>query len=221
MVSEREKPSRKQLEEEFRRKLVLDVAEELFAERGFDGTTVADIAEAAELAKGSIYQLFQSKEEIILAIIRRKVDQISSRLNEIFERSVSPAEKIKDIIRTKLEAVWENRKFASIFFHELRGFHWCIETPLMAIYRDSISFFLRKFEEIIEEAQRLGEIRSDIPARVLVSMIGGLSNGIIFMWLREPGSVDLESAVWQVQDLFFKGAALSGRGEEIDKTSDG
>lgn len=210
-------PSRKEREEEFRRNLVLDIAEALFAEKGFHGTTVADIAEAAELAKGSLYQLFESKEELISAIIRRKIDGIHSEINKAFTSECSPSEKIHKIIEIKLLSIWENRKFARIFFHELRGFHWCIETPLIELYQSEIGHMLDQIEHIFKEGQEKGEFRTDMSASTMVYALGGLSNGIVFQWLKNPESIDAEEAIREVQELFLNGIRpIEGRIELED-----
>ena len=211
MHTEDSQMSRKEREEEFRRNLVLDAAEELFSQKGFDGATVADIAQASELAKGSVYQLFQSKEEIIAGIIRRKMDRMKSRLEDILSKPGQPTEKIRQVIMVKLDIVWESREFARIFFHELRGFHWCIESPLMQIDHEEIVDMFKRVENVIKEAQRIGEIRSDISSGTLMAAMDGFSNGIIFSWLMNPEEVDVQKAATEVQELFLNGAKADER----------
>jgi AcrR family transcriptional regulator len=208
--------SRKEREEAFRRDLVLDAAEKLFADKGFDGTTVADIAQASELAKGSLYQLFQSKEEIITAIIQKKMIEITSRLEVILNGELSPVDKIFNIIRTKFETLWRERRFAKIFFHELRGFHWCIEGQLIEIQRDIVFRILDRIEQVIKDGQRVGQFRSDISSSTIFTALEGMSNGVILTWLRDPDTFDLEKAVREVQDLFLRGALPPERSSQLE-----
>jgi len=197
--------SRKEKEEAFRRDLVLDAAESLFAEKGFDGTTVSDIASRSELAKGSLYQLFQSKEEIISAIIRRKVDRIWGVLDEVFRMEVSALEKIRNIMRIKLKAVWESRHFARIFLHELRGFHWEIETPLLDAYRSEMHTMMGRIGELLAEGQQAGEFRRDLPPSVLFAAMTGFSNAVIYAWLESGEEMDIETALDEAVELFLHG----------------
>jgi AcrR family transcriptional regulator len=198
--------SRKEREETFRRNIVLDIAEGLFADKGFDGTTVADIALASELAKGSLYQLFQSKEEIIAAIISRKIDAFISRIDEILSQLASPADIIRQIIVAKLEMVWESRKFAKIFLNELKGFHGCDEKSLVEARRSEMDRLFNRMEEVVSEGQRIGEIRSDISSEILLAAMTGFSNGVVFMWLTRTESLEIQDAIKGVQELFFNGA---------------
>ena len=77
--------TRKEREERFRRDIVLEAAEALFAEKGYAHTTVADIAKRSELAKGSLYHLFQSKEEIFTAILDRKMSVVLEKLDRLLD----------------------------------------------------------------------------------------------------------------------------------------
>jgi AcrR family transcriptional regulator len=198
--------TRKEREEAFRRDLILDAAMTLFAEKGFDGATVADIAQASELAKGSLYQIFQSKEEIIAAIINRKIDRMSDSLSESLSINGSPTDIIRRIIANSLEDIWENRKFARIFFHEMKGFHWRGDPGLPDMVHERVFDTLKKIEQVISKGQQNGEFRSDISSATLLAALHGFLNGVIFMWLNNIESMDLENAVREVQDLFLYGA---------------
>jgi AcrR family transcriptional regulator len=205
--------TRKEREEAFRRDLVLDAAESLFAEKGFDGTTVAEIAERSELAKGSLYHLFQSKEDIIAAIIHRKLDYFMRNLGDLLNSSASPIDKIKGFMRTKLMGVWESRHFARIFLYELRGFHWSTETPLMDEWRGQVESMMRSIEEVIAEAQRAKQIRSDLPTSIILSGMAGFSNAIIYSWLNTDQDFDVDVALDQALSLFLDGAMPPGEGD--------
>ncbi len=205
--------SRKEREEAFRRDLVLDVAERLFAEKGFDGTTVADIAERSELAKGSLYHLFQSKDDIIAALIHRKMGQIIGQLEQALGAPVSPREKIRRIFQLKLRTVWESRHFARIFLHELRGFHWRMDYPLLETYRNEMEEARRRIEMALAEGQKAGEFRDDLPASTLLAAMEGFSNAIIYFWLKSDEEFDLDKAVSQAEALFLNGVSPREGGE--------
>jgi len=213
LTNDSNSPTRKEREEAFRRNLVLDAAESLFAEKGFDGTTVADIAEHSELAKGSLYHLFQSKEEIIAGIIGRKLDNVIAHVDKLFSRPASPLEKIKESMRAKLLGVWESRHFAQIFLHELRGFHWSTETPILDTWRDRINTLKRKTEEVIAEGQKQGQFRTDLPPSTIVAAMAGLSNAIIFTWLRSEEDFDIDVAFDHALELFLHGVSPAGEEE--------
>lgn len=75
--------SRKERERNFRRHEIISAAVKLFAERGFEHTTLDEIAEASEFGKGTIYNYFQNKEEIYLAIVEDILEAHSKIITEI------------------------------------------------------------------------------------------------------------------------------------------
>jgi AcrR family transcriptional regulator len=77
--------ARRTREKEARKTQILDAARELFFTRGFEGTTVEDIAEQTELSKGAIYLYFPSKEEIYVSIMHEG----SKILHEMLTRAAS------------------------------------------------------------------------------------------------------------------------------------
>lgn len=72
--------SRKEMEREFKRKLIAQAARELFLARSYEEVTVQDIASAAEFGKGTIYQYFSSKEEILYYLIAQSMEEANENL---------------------------------------------------------------------------------------------------------------------------------------------
>lgn len=74
--------SRKEMEREFKRELIARSARELFLTKSYEEVTVQDIASAAEFGKGTIYQYFSSKEEILYYLITQAVEEANDHLEE-------------------------------------------------------------------------------------------------------------------------------------------
>jgi AcrR family transcriptional regulator len=103
-----DRSQRAQLAKAARKEEILDAARRVFAERGFRGTTIADIAEEAGIALGTIYLYFPSKDEVFAAL--------NQRLSEIIITAtldVPPARRLEDDIRARVRntfvACAENR----------------------------------------------------------------------------------------------------------------
>jgi AcrR family transcriptional regulator len=199
--------SRKKREGDFRRKLVLEAAEALFAEKGYDRTTVADIAARAELAKGSLYQLFESKEDVFTALIEEKLESALRAIDLALAGDESPIEKIRKVIRDKLQHFWAHRDFARIFMNEFKGYHMMMDPAMAERHERGAIAFQEKVEGIIAEGQRLGELRSDVSSAILMAALSGFTNGIIVRWLKDPGSIDYEEAARKVEEVFLHGAS--------------
>lgn len=86
-------------EPEVRKNEILDVAEKLFAVKGFDGTSTNEILEKAGIARGTLYYHFKSKEDILDGVINRMIDQMVEKASEIVaNKSIPVLERLTAVI---------------------------------------------------------------------------------------------------------------------------
>jgi AcrR family transcriptional regulator len=98
------------------RELLLDVALKLFRRRGFDGTTMRDIATKADMSLGAAYHYFRSKEEIVAAYFEQVQTQHEAALPASWPESASLPERLTTIMRSKLAIVKGDRRFLAALF---------------------------------------------------------------------------------------------------------
>ena len=93
-----ETKTRRQREKDERRKLILEKAQELFRSNGFSGTTIRQIAQASELASGTIYLYYKDKNHIFLELINEGYDLLIDELKKVVESNgdAIKAEKMVD-----------------------------------------------------------------------------------------------------------------------------
>ena len=85
---------------------ILDAAEELFYARGYHETAISDIVKSIGVAQGTFYYYFKSKDEILEALINRRISEFSHTLEQISVSStLNPLEKLEKIIQTLLCAI--------------------------------------------------------------------------------------------------------------------
>lgn len=87
---------------------IFEVAENLFAERGFDGTTIREIAERAGATKALIYHYYQSKEALYLFLLEKDVSGVVAKCEEIAACEGGPEHKIRDVVQVFLEQYQAN-----------------------------------------------------------------------------------------------------------------
>jgi AcrR family transcriptional regulator len=87
--------TRKERERATRRKEIIDAAESLFASKGFENTTMDEIAERAEFGKPTLYSYFKSKEEILFRVHMRKHDAKMATFREAIEKETSGYDKLR------------------------------------------------------------------------------------------------------------------------------
>ena len=96
--------------------LILENALELFAERGFKGTSISDIAKAAGVSKGLAYNYFKSKNDLMLAVFGLLEEEIGAMLIGI-EKIDDPYEKLKMIINMTVKNLKEEEKFWRLYMN--------------------------------------------------------------------------------------------------------
>jgi AcrR family transcriptional regulator len=102
----------------FRRDQVLSAAHRIFAASGFSKATVDEIAEAAGVAKGTVYLYFESKEEIYWAALNRGLDELHARTRDAFDREKTPKAKLRAFIATRARYFEDDREFFQVYIAE-------------------------------------------------------------------------------------------------------
>jgi len=90
---------------------ILDGALQLFRDRGFEATTMREIAESADVATGAAYYYFDSKDAIVLAFYDQAQKDMTARLEEVLAGSRDLAERLRGILQVKLEYFEPSRRF--------------------------------------------------------------------------------------------------------------
>jgi AcrR family transcriptional regulator len=203
------KVSRKIREGQARRHELLTAAEVLFAKNGFFKTTMAEIAEAAEFAVGTLYQIFKSKEEIYLSLVDEKVTVYLAEVEAQTSTASGGAAKIEALIRTKLNFFEHNRNFFRIYVAEWSGSEWTAKSAFGDRIWKKLLTHLDMIAHIIENGARAGEFKG-IPPKEAAFALNGMMNSTIFHWIlgnHPPGSLVAKTAV--IKELFLSGIEKS------------
>lgn len=105
------------------RHLLIEVARELFAQKGLEATTMNDIAAASKKGRRTLYTYFRNKEEIYSAVIETELELLSEKLDQVASSNQHPDEKMVSLIYTHLnqikEAVARNGSLRAEFFRNI------------------------------------------------------------------------------------------------------
>jgi len=155
-------------------------AAKLFAERGFHGTSMGDLADALGVQKGSLYSLTGSKQELLLETMRAGARAFHAALDEVPERGPA-VERVGIALRGHLRVVSEQLDVATVFTREWRY--------LADAYRDEILEERRRYEErwraLFEEGLASGGLRTDLDAGAATLLVLSAANWA-YTWL-QPG----------------------------------
>src|SRR5438477_6996427 len=101
-----------------RKEQIYSTARSMFSERGYHATTVRDIARELNMQGGSLYAHIESKEDMLWEIVNRAADQFLAAVEPIVASDVSPADKLREMVRAHIQVVADNLADAMIFLHE-------------------------------------------------------------------------------------------------------
>jgi AcrR family transcriptional regulator len=163
-----------------RRDEVTRTAARLFAERGFHGTSMGDLADALGMQKGSLYSHTGSKQQLLFETMREGAQAFHAALDEVPEDAPA-VERIRLALRGHLRVVAEQLDVATVFTREWRY--------LDDEYRTEIVTERRRYEErfraLFREGVETGELRSDLDASTAALLALSAANWA-YTWLA-PG----------------------------------
>lgn len=175
-----------------------DVALRVFAERGYDGASMDDVARAAGITKASIYHHVSGKEALLERGLTRALDALFAILEEAPSRDGRPAERLRAIVRRVAETTLSHLPEVTVLFRV----HGISKIPRDAL--DRRRAFDRYVADLIVAGQRAGEVRADLDPRVASRLIFGMSNSIV-EWYGPKSRITPQRLVDSIVGLIFEG----------------
>lgn len=171
---------RRAREIETRRRLVLSTATDLFVRKGFAGVTLDDIATAIEFSKGTIYNLFGSKEEIFAAILLEQLNLLLASLRTAAKAGRDSAERLRNVMAAYLRFYRERREyFRLLFFIDVVSDQERVPAALRKEIRLRKIACLYELKKVVKQGVRAGDYVNGRPAVDVSLVMWGMMNGII------------------------------------------
>jgi TetR/AcrR family fatty acid metabolism transcriptional regulator len=161
--------SKRTVQSEQKRRLILKVATEVFAERGFNETTISQISQKAKIAEGSIYHYFENKEDLLFSIPEERMENFFSGLREHLKGIKGALSKLHKIIWYHLHFYEKNQDYVLILLQNIRLNPRFQSTRAYQLIRE----FAKLVVQIIEEGKKEKVIRSDVDSKLLRDAILG------------------------------------------------
>src|SRR2546422_1801706 len=187
-----------------KRAAILRAATRVFARNGYFNSKVADIARAAEVADGTVYLYFKSKEEILHSIFDQNMAEAIAAGGQLIENLDDPREKLRRIAKLHLERLGADRDLAVVFQVELRGSTKFMEEFSAAGFAE----YLGVIRSTIEEGQRAGVFRAELNAKVAAKILFGALDEMATNWILSKRRYKLPPLVDTVLDIFLNGVSV-------------
>jgi AcrR family transcriptional regulator len=161
-----------------RREELTRTAAKLFAERGFHGTSMGDIAEAMGMQKGSLYSLTESKQALLADAMREGAVAFHTALDAIPEDETA-TERIRQALRGHLRVVAAQLDVATVFIREWRY----VDGPQRSEFVAERRRYEQRWRTLFREGVERGELRVDVDAEAATLLVLSAANWA-YTWLQ-------------------------------------
>ncbi|GAA2878827.1 TetR/AcrR family transcriptional regulator [Streptosporangium fragile] len=151
------------------RQRLLSEATRLFAERGFESTSVQEVVSAAGVTKGAMYHYFDSKDDLLHEIYGRVLRMQMERLNRFADGPGTVSERLHSAAADVVTTTVDNLDDSKIFF---RSMHLLAPDTRKSVRAERRRYHER-FRDLVAEGQRDGTFRTDVPADIVVDFFFG------------------------------------------------
>jgi len=164
------------------RQRILTAATRLFAEKGFESTSVQEVVEAAGVTKGAMYHYFGSKDDLLYEVYARVLRMQTARLDALATTDAPLDVRIHDAAADVVVTSVDNLDDTVIFFRSMHMLPAEKQTEIRAERRR----YHEHFRDMVVEGQRTGAFRADVPADLVVDYFFGAVHHLGF-WYHADG----------------------------------
>jgi AcrR family transcriptional regulator len=189
------------------RQEILRTAARLFQQRGYDATSMNDVAAALKLSKGGLYHHFQSKDEILFEIMTHAMEITEERVLNPVRAIGDPEERLRALIRLHIGVVLSPRdREITVMLHENHPLPPALRKRINARKKEYIHFLENLMAEVQEKMKRTvpGNSKVRVSPRAAAFALLGMINWI-YQWYKPEGDLQAHNLVPQFTDLIFGG----------------
>lgn len=177
---------------------LLHTAVKVFHERGYDGTSMEDLAKRLGISKSAIYYHVSSKEELLRLSVNRALDALFGVVEEAESRSGPAIDRLRHVVWRSVEVLVDELPFVTLLLR-VRG-NSKVERKALARRRE----FDHVVGALVVEAEQEGGIRPDVEPAVTSRLLFGMVNSLI-EWYRPQRGLDKEEIADAVVKIAFDG----------------
>ena len=187
------------------RQEILRTAARLFQQRGYDATSMNDVAAALKLSKGGLYHHFQSKDEILYEIMNHAMEITQERVLAPVRSITDPEDRLRALIRLHIEVVLSPRdREITVMLHENHPLPPALRKRINTRKKEYIHFVESLIAEVQTKAQRSRSAKCAVSPRAAAFALLGMINWS-YQWYKPEGDLQTNNLVPQFTDLVFGG----------------
>jgi len=196
------------VDKEQKRRMIAAAAMTVFSERGFEASSMREVADIAGVGKGTIYEYFHSKEELIATSIQVWMEQMITEVESMVGAIEDPVEKLRTYVNAMLDGFLNDeripRLILSIFQFFLTRLH---NTSLGKVLQSMFSTGVNSITGILVEGVDRGvfNLQDRGEARIIATNLAAFLDGLCIDYLVTGRSFDLQEQVDHYMEYLLKG----------------
>jgi AcrR family transcriptional regulator len=189
---------------------VLDVAAGLFAEHGFDDVTMADIAQAADVARATVFNYFGSKHALVEAITETVLVLYHAMLDEaLADEATATPELVRRLYEEMGKGIESQRRFFRSVFREIARIQLGLDEGSVAQRANEEA--IARLQRLIDRGQQRGELSDAFDSQTLATAFRSLANGTITHWLYDDSTDPLVARMRDAAEVFLSPVEMHTR----------
>ncbi|GAB4248275.1 MAG: hypothetical protein Kow00109_24420 [Acidobacteriota bacterium] len=187
---------------------ILEAALDLFAEKGFYAVTMQEVAERAEVAVGTLYNFFESKEDLYRRLVVEHGRKVFACLRK---QLASGPDDVLELLHQHIATGWRqlssDQRILKLFLTETQGARFSVKVRLDPDLASDFESLTDELAQVMERGIREGVLRP-VGGRNLALMLQGLLHSFFVEWLKNPEAEQADRNVDLIMDLFCHGALV-------------
>jgi AcrR family transcriptional regulator len=187
------------------RQEILRTAARLFQQRGYDATSMNDVAAALKLSKGGLYHHFHSKDEILFEIMNHAMEITQERVLNPVRSIADPEQRLRALIRLHIEVVLSLRdREITVMLHENHPLPPSLRKRINSRKKEYVHFLEKLVAEVQSKSRRPHAAKDRVSPRAAAFALLGMINWI-YQWYKPEGDLQAQNLIPQFTDLIFGG----------------
>jgi AcrR family transcriptional regulator len=205
MTQKSTREAKQEMLRQFMETTIAQAAKAVFAERGYQGATLEEIAQRAGMSKATIYIYYKNKDDLFLQVVEELVNMAMAITAEEATTSRPPIEKLYAMVRNKMEFYERERDFFRIYLNERHGLEIAPKDPHKQALREMYLQGVQTLAKVIQEGMDVGVLRP-MDSRRLAFFLQEMMSTIQVHRFQGKAKTSVQEDVEQLLELFLNGA---------------
>ena len=178
---------------------IFETSMKLFAEKGYDATSIEEITATVGVAKGTLYYHFSSKEEIFNFLVEEGVKLLKNSIAIKTDKLENSIDKIRAIVLIQIKILVKYESFMTIILRQIWG-----NDSRSQMCRSYVFEYIQMIEEIVREGIKKGEIVDGDPNVIASGIFGFTCSSLIYKMRHHEEELDVVTLDREIEKIFIK-----------------